>query len=908
MDSGIIITAAAAYLALLFLVAYIADKKGWQGKSMVNHPVVYALSLTIYCTAWTFYGSVGRASVQGPGFLPIYLGPLIISPLFFVLLKKIILISKAQRITSIADFISARYGKSSTLGIVVTLICVFGVIPYISIQLKAIAASFAVLKGELSDLDSQSPFYFDAAWYITIALTVFTILFGTRHLDPNERHEGLIAAVAFESVVKLVAFLAVGIYVTYGVFNGFGDLFEKTSQSEAVQRLFSFEEVGINGGQWFTLILISMSAVLFLPRQFHIAVVENTNPKFLDTASWLFPLYLLVINLFVIPIAVAGLYQWGEQPIDPDAFVISLPLNLGNQAMALLVALGGFAAATSMVIVAVIALSIMISNNLILPLLLKPRIWKPEVNHNINQQLLGMRRISIIVVLLLSYAYFRAVSSQFAIVSIGLISFTAIAQFIPAAIGGLYWKRATKPAAISSLLVGFFIWAITLPIPSMMEGGLFGKSVIENGWFNIQLLKPHALFGTEGWDHITHAVFWSLLFNVMTYVTVSLNTTPSLLEITQADLFVEIYKHRVAEPGEYEVIRRRAQTKDLLLLLERFMSMERANDLILNFEKDNDIVLKDHQIASPEFIKYVETHLTGAMGAASAKTIIKSVSQEDPISLEEMFEVLEQTKEIFQYNKALEAKSEELRAANEQLKELDRLKADFISTITHELRTPITSIKAFSKIMLDNPELAEAEKNNFLKIILSESDRITRLVNQVLDLRKIQSEEKQSGHQIINLNEIAREAVNSVAGLMEQKKINYEIDLPEQPVFINAGPDKIIQVIVNLLSNAIKFCNQQEGFIRLTLRQEEDIARLSVQDNGPGIKEKNINLIFDQFTQISDPKAGKPQGSGLGLYITRTIVRQYKGKIYVSNTAGSGANFIVEWPVVDPVFQIKTSE
>ncbi|MCB0546618.1 MAG: hypothetical protein KDD19_03465, partial [Phaeodactylibacter sp.] len=446
MDAGIIILISIAYVAFLFLIAYLAEKREKAGRSLVNNSVIYSLSLAVYCTAWTYYGSVGRAATSGLGFLPTYIGPAIVAPLWWVLLKKVIVISKSQRITSIADFISSRYGKSTWLGVIATLIAVFGIIPYISIQLKAISTSFDLLatkQGALY-LHAEIPFYLDSALYIAIALAVFTILFGTRNLDPNERHEGLVAAIAFESILKLMAFLMVGFFVTFWIYDGFGSIFRKAMSNPELSRLFSLEETNINGWEWFWLSFLSMSAVLLLPRQFHVSVVENTNPNHVGKASWLFPLYLLLINIFVLPIAIAGLDQFPAGAVEPDSFVLSLPLAHNKEILALFVGLGGFSAATSMVIVAVIALSIMIGNNLVLPLLLRTQAFHEEQYINLNVRLLGIRRISIIVVLLLAYGYFKAVGEQYTLVSVGLISFTAITQFVPAVLGGIYWKRATK--------------------------------------------------------------------------------------------------------------------------------------------------------------------------------------------------------------------------------------------------------------------------------------------------------------------------------------------------------------------------------------------------------------------------------------------------------------------------------
>ncbi|MCB0620076.1 MAG: hypothetical protein KDC32_05875 [Saprospiraceae bacterium] len=905
MSGAIIIGCSVAYVGLLFVIAFWAERRAKAGRSLVNNPYIYALSLAVYCTAWTYYGSVGRAATSGVGFLPIYLGPTILAPLWLLFLRKLILISKSQRITSVADLISSRYGKSTWLGLLGTVIAVFGIIPYISIQLKAIAISFDILTlgGQPGD-HLQVPFYADTALYIAIALAIFTILFGTRHLDPNERHEGLVAAIAFESLLKLAAFLAVGIFVVFGLYQGLPDLFTQALQEERIQRLLDLRAAPIDGWSWFWLNLLSMSAVLFLPRQFHVAVVENTSADHVGKASWLFPLYLLLINLFVLPIAFAGLLQFPGASVDPDTFVLALPLHSGQELLALLAALGGFSAATSMVIVAVIALSIMLSNNLVLPLLVKSQTIQERYVLDLPQRLLGIRRISIVVVLLVSYAYFKSVGQAYTLVSIGLISFTAVAQFAPAIVGGVYWKRGTKIGALAGLLVGFVIWAFTLPLPTLCETGILDQSLIEQGLWGLPWLKPYSLFGLEGVDHVSHSAFWSLLFNVAAYVGVSLYTRPNALEITQADLFVDIYKYR--EGGtDYDVMRRQAKVADVTLLLNRFLGPVRARQVLQTYSKQTGKELERLPVADAELVNFAETHLSGAIGAASAKIIMASVAKDDPIGLEEMFDILEQTREIMQYSKALELKSEELQAttrqlqtANEQLKALDRLKADFITTVTHELRTPITSIKALARILQDTADLPEEKRAEFLGIIVGESERIARLINQVLDLEKIRSADDGFRKEVILLQPLLRKAYAGMSQLMEEKQIRQSLELTSTPLSVKGDPDKLTQVVINLLSNAVKFSPPGDGLIALRLKKRGAEALIEVADNGIGIAAEDQELIFGQFTQLSDRERGKPTGSGLGLYISRQIVERHGGRLQVDSKPGEGAVFQLFLPLV----------
>ncbi|MBL7818054.1 MAG: hypothetical protein JNL70_23795 [Saprospiraceae bacterium] len=902
MGISVYVYSSIIYIGLLFLIAYLSEKQASKGKSFVSNPYFYALSLAVYCTAWTFYGSVGKAAKTGLSFLPIYLGPTIFAPLWLIVLRKMILVSKTQRITSIADFISSRYGKSTYLGVFVTLIAFLGVIPYISLQLKAIADSFDILIGLSSTTptgeNTESTFFYSNAFYISMALALFTIVFGTRNLEPNERHEGLVVAIAFESIIKLVAFLAVGIFVTYGIYNGFSDLFSQSLANPRTAKLFSISEI-TSPSEWFWLSMVSLCAVLLLPRQFHIAIVENSNPNFTTKAMWLFPLYLLIINIFVLPIAIAGILQFGNNPsIRPDSYVLELPLMHGQNILALLVFIGGLSAATSMVIVETTALSIMISNHVIMPPLLSS-LAKRENNDidNISNWVIGVRRIVIFFILFLAFGYVRTITTNRELVSIGLVSFAAVTQFAPSVFGGLFWKNATKAGASTGLFLGFVIWFITLPLPTMAEYNIIPTSIITEGYFGHWWLKPYELFGLQGFDRISHSAFWSLFFNAGAFIGVSLYTKQSTTEASQADLFVNIYKY-LNIGNEFEVFKREAKMEDLVFLMNRFLGEDRTRFLLKTFEEENKISLSKIKIADAELVNYAETNLAGALGASSAKIILGSVVKEDPISLDEMLTLLDQTQEIIISNRKLEQTTQQLQLANKQLKELDRLKADFITTVTHELRTPMTSIRAMSKILMDNKNLPQEKQAQFLKIVVEETERITRLVNQVLDIEKIQSNAYEWQYEDINLTDLVSKAYISFTPAMLEKGIQHELLKPETAVIVRGDSDRIMQVVVNLLSNALKFARTEGGQIWVQLFTTPSHAVLKVSDNGIGIASDKQELIFGRFTQINNPKMGKPQGSGLGLFITEQIVSHFDGTIRVESIVGEGATFIVELPLL----------
>jgi Na+/proline symporter/signal transduction histidine kinase len=908
MNINIFVICSIVYILILFFIAYITDKKAAEGKHWANNPYIYSLSLAVYCTAWTYYGSVGKAMKSGLGFLPIYIGVCIGAALWFVVLKKIILISKNQRITSIADFISSRYGKSNFLGILVTIICFFSIIPYISLQLKAIADSFMVLAGMQEEMNllknaSGFSFYYSTAFYIALLLIIFTILFGARNLEPNERHAGMVAAIAFESIVKLMAFLAVGIFVTYGLYNGFGDLFQQAfNNPNTAKRLFLGE--GSSPSEWFWLGLLSMFAIILLPRQFHIAVVENYDPSHVYKAIWVFPLYLLILNIFVLPIALAGGLQFQGLDIRPDTFILELPLHHGKNMLALLVFIGGFSASTSMVIVEVNALSIMFSNHILLPPLLTWLARRDNAKADFSAWVLGMRRFSIALIILLAFYYVRTIATNRELVSIGLVSFAAVAQFAPSVFLGLFWKKATKSGAITGLMIGFLIWAITLPIPTLADYGFLSTSILTDGYFGQWWLNPHALFGLEGYDQISHAAIWSLFLNFSAFIIVSLSTKQNTAEATQADFFVNISQY-INGGSDMETIHREAKMEDLTFLLTRFLGEERTQFLLEKYEEENKVDLSKTIKAKAELVNYVETLLAGALGAASAKILMSSVVKEDPITLEEMLHILDKTKEVIltntelkQKSKELEETTQQLQAANDQLQQLDHLKADFITTITHELRTPMTSIKALSKILMDNPDLPKAQHDEFLEIIVLETERITRLINQVLDIEKIQFNAYEWKNEPFNLTELTQRIYKSFQPDLKEKSIDSQLitDL-EYPIILKGDTDRINQVIVNLVSNALKFTNTEGGYLGVSLTHENDDAVLKITDNGNGIAEEKQALIFDRFTQLNDPTQGKPTGSGLGLFITKQIIDHHRGTISVESEIGKGATFIVKLPI-----------
>ncbi len=903
ISTALVIGISLGYLGLLFAIAWWADRRAAQGRSVTSHPTVYALSLAVYCTAWTFYGSVGRAAADGIGFLPIYLGPTLIVLLWGSLLIKMVRVGKAQRITSIADFIASRYGKSQGLGGLVTIIAVVGVIPYISLQLEAIARGFTILLHypEVHMPTSMSrPFWQDTAFIVALVLAAFTILFGTRHLDASERHEGMVAAVAFESIVKLGAFMAVGIFVTLGLMGLGGPELPSAAGNAAAQVLLDpalppFQD-------WVAISLLAAFAVMLLPRQFQVTVVESSDEQQIRRAIWLFPLYLLLINLFVIPIALAGLLTFPDGTVEADTFVLTLPIAFDRPWLAVAVFIGGLSAATSMVIVETIALSTMVSNDLILPLLL--RRWHGRPLHaDVGHMLLLIRRGAIIVLLLLGYAYYQVAADAYALVSIGLISFAAIAQFAPAVIGGLYWRGGTREGAAAGLLAGFAVWIYTLLLPSFAKSGWLPATFYDSGILGIDALRAQALFGFDGWNEITHCLFWSLCANIGAFALVSSLRAPNAAETAQASAFVDALRRRSLTG--LPLWRGQAEITELMQLSERFLGIRRTRQAFADYARSRGSASIDGLPADGETVEFAENLLSGAIGGASARVMVASVTQEESLGLDEVLNILDEASQIRAYSRDLEQKSRELeaataelRAANLQLTELDRLKDDFMSSVTHELRTPLSAIRAFSEILYDDPEIELEERKRFLGILVSETERLSRLVNQVLDLAKIESGHADWRIEDVALAEVVEQAIAATGQLLEKRGIRLQQELPPMPLTVRADRDRLVQVLVNLLSNAAKFAPAEDGLIRVTLSAAAGHVRVCVADNGPGIPSEDLELIFEKFRQ-SASGGEKPIGTGLGLPISRRIIEQLDGRIWAEAGLDKGANLCFELPLLE---------
>lgn len=882
MSTALIIICGVGYLLLLFAIASSAQKTINTSRNLVNHPFIYALSMGVYCTAWTYYGSVGRAANSGIDFITIYLGPTIMAVLFWPVLRKILTISKSLRITSIADFISTRYGKNFSIGMVVTLFCVFGVIPYIALQIKAIASSIAVLQADSPN--SLSTIYI--ALFATIILFVFTVLYGARSVDAAEKHPGLMTVMAFESLVKLLAFLIIGVYITYYLFDGMGDIFTRIAASEH-QQLLTLNKTSSYSG-WISMTVLGMLAIVFLPRQFQVSIVENVQEQHLKTATWLFPLYLILINIFVLPIAMGGLLLQGNTA-NADYYVLSIPMMQHQEWLAMTTWIGGLSAATGMIIIETIALSIMISNHLVIPLLLRSKQNENWKQVSLQSNILTIRRLSIGAVLLLALLYYLNLGKGESLVSIGLISFCAVAQFAPALFGGIYWKEGNKRGAITGIMIGFIVWFFTLVIPGMVNNGFLGSQ-----WLLVQQLLAFDQF-----DSLTNTVFWSLFLNITAYVFVSVYTKQEAQEQYQAEIFTNINKHgEIQENGL--VWKGTAQMQDIRNLLKSFVGAERAEILLTAYAKRHKINLQEKLVADPRIIGFTERILGGVVGVASARILLQTVAKEEEISIEEVLTILNENQQMVEMNKELRKKSLELSKATQQLQNMntqllsiDEQKNEFLYTVTHELRTPLTSIRALSEILFDNPDLEAEQQQQYLEAIIKETVRLSNLITQVLNLENFEAGRRKLTITEINAGKLLDDMAATLSGIIQAKQLSLTIQLAQRPTMIQADADLIQQVFMNLLGNAIKFAT---AAISISISKTATEFIVEITDDGKGIDAGMEELIFDKFFQAKNQTLKKPEGTGLGLAISKKIIELHGGKIWVNKGFTKGAQFVFTLP------------
>ncbi len=884
---NLLIFVSLGYVMVLFIVAFAAERAARAGRATwLRSSMIYTLSLSIYCTAWTFHGAVGFAVRSGLEFVTIYLGPSLVMLGWWWTLRKLVRIGRTQRITSIADLISSRFGKSNLLAIGLTLLAVAGTTPYIALQLQSVTQSYAVFARASQGGTGEINQTVTALW-IAVGLAFFTILFGTRKLDVNERHDGVVMAIAVEAVVKLIALLAVGVFVVWGLSGGIAPMLENIDASE-------IGAWDVSGGRWAGLTFLSAAAFICLPRMFHVMVVENDDERHLRTASWAFPAYLLLMSLFVLPIAVTGLDLLPEGS-NPDMFVLTVPLSQGQNGLAMLSFLGGFSSATSMVIVATIALSTMVSNHIVMPIWVSVTGGGVSVSGDVRFIVLLARRLSIGAIVMLAYFYFQLSGGGSALAAMGLVSFVGVAQALPIMIGGIFWRGATRLGALCGLGIGFAIWTYALFLPSLGNGLVFSDAMLANGPWGLEWLTPQALFGIKGLDPILHCLLWSVLFNSAAFVLVSLCTFPAPMERLQGAQFVNVFQQAQPSRGWSQGA---AQSEDLMIMSQRILGAREAQAL---FEKEARLQQGAQGALpepTPEFLESLERKLSGSVGAATAHAMIGQIAGGMSVSVDDLLAVADETAQIMEYSNKLEAQSfeltrtaEQLRQVNEKLTQISVQKDGFISQISHELRTPMTSIRAFSEILRDSDDMQASDKARYAGIIHSETLRLTRLLDDLLDLAVLEA-----GRVSLNLSdkpllEVLENAVSS-SGVSHSNTLQVTREDPPAEIMLFTDVDRLSQVFINVISNAVKYCTAQEPTLHIRSFEQDGTVIVDFIDNGAGIDEDMRSVIFEKFSRVGETQAG---GAGLGLAICREIMHRLDGDISYLGGQNGGA-FRVRFP------------
>ncbi|MCI4665401.1 MAG: sensor histidine kinase [Neomegalonema sp.] len=898
MTPDLLLLASLTYVAILFGVAFWADRRARAGKMrFLENPLVYTLSISVYCTSWTYYGAVGSAARNGLEFVTIYIGPTLVFVGWWALMRRLVRVGRAQNVTSIADFLSARFGKSPSLAALASLIAVVATLPYIALQLKAVALSFHMIAGAPGGLEGgvlKVPPIDDAvyrtAFWVACGMAVFTILFGTRSLDSRERHHGVVAAIAVEACVKLIAVIFVGLFALYGVADGPAQVFD-TPKAQLLAAADVFD------ARWAALTFLSAAAVICLPRQFQVTVVECADERHGRVASWAFPLYLLLICIFVAPIALVGLAHPNAGD-DPDFFVLTLPLSEGQSALALLVFLGGLSSATSMMIVACIALSTMISNHLVLPLSLDSP-TKGAASGDYRAFLLNTRRVAICGVMGLGFLYFRFSGGGEALASIGLIAFAGAAQFLPGLIAALFWPRARASGAWAGLLAGFIFWFITLFLPGAQGFSVLDAAWRPEGYLGLEWLRPNALFGLTGLDPLVHALLWSLGANTTFLIGVSIARRPAPLELLQGAVFADERRMELGETAR--LLQRQAAPRDLFVLAQRILGPQAAHELFARHRGSQGAVGAPLPAASDALISELEKRLAANIGAASAHTMVSRVATGERISLVELMEIADETARIRSYSQRLEEQRAELEEtarrlelANQRLRESDAQKDLFLSTVSHELRTPMAALRAAAEILVTEQNLDAAERQRFSGVIREETRRLTRLLDQILDMEEAQRGSLKLMRRPADIEATIDEALNIVAPLVQQRGVKVDRRRAEA-TRLSVDPDRVQQVLLNLLTNALKYNPRPDARILVETELVGEQLVIWIADNGPGIPAEFASRIFERFARAEGAEA--QQGVGLGLAICQEIMNAHGGQIALAPSRLGGATFRLAFPL-----------
>ncbi len=1006
-----------AYLALLFGIGYLGERKFDSFRARGWDRYIYVFAAGVYCTSWTFYGCIGNAAENGASFLGLFIGPSIFALGWWFVLRKLVRVCKAHNITSVPDFLSIRYGNNAWIGPLATVLLVVGSVPYISLQLRAVAVSFDVLAG--AEYGGSAPF--DPMLLVALCLGAFALFFGGRYLDFTKRQGGLLTAVAVESIVKIVIFLGVGAFVCWGVFDGPGEIFGKILAHPEWRRLATLKETAGSGpSRWLAYIAIAVIDVILLPRQFHVFVVQNGDEKHIKTAMWMFPLYLLLINLFVVPIAFGGLLL-GLPASAGDKYILSIPVISGHRALGLVVFLGGFSAATAMVMVSSVALGRMVANNLVIPGILKARRGFHAYGY-----LLAAARVSMLAVIGMGYLYARLMSRNMVLMEIGIISFVAVAQFGPAVFGGLYWKGASARGAILGISGGFAAWFYTLVLPAMVKAGIVGESLLSRGPFGIAALRPTGLLGIAGADPVGNAVFWSLFLNVVGFVAGSLLLAPTRDEGVQATRFVQAVAPLPAVPRPFAAAGPGAHylsLDEVEQVVTRYAGTEKGAEVEEVVREIREIKMRGETreavIRQMDLPQRLERILTGSIGAIAARNVLRDMlplSLADARTLVESFREME--KDLATTREEVTHKEEEIRARERFLasvvrsiddgvvsldfegrittvnegacrlfrreegemigRDFDFLVRDtryrerrriiarstyrtghwrgeveiirkggtpapallstakiidergkpigFVSTfkdlteikamqhkmiqteklaslgqmaagVAHEVRNPLGSIKMSLRLLRD--DLRSAETIEVVEHIRDAVASMEVIVNELLDYTRditLQLDE-------YDLAKIARSAVFGLEEETRRKGVAVAVDDADGTLTAMVDGVRLKQAVTNIVKNAVEAVRPGGGRVAVRIAEGagpggeprggaagDGYVRITVEDDGPGMAEEELEKVFQPFYTT------KAQGVGLGMSIVKRLVELHGGDVRVASTAGSGTVVTVSLP------------
>lgn len=870
-----------AYVVLMFGIAFAADRAAERGRvRWLDHPLVYTLSLSVYCSAWTFYGAVGYASRSGLEFATIYLGPTIVFTGAWWGLRRLVRVARMHHVTSIADLISARFGKSNPLAALITLIAVIAATPYIALQLQSVRLSFEVFATAAPDV---APMNGGAggggtALWVAAGLALFTILFGTRNLAADERHHGVVTAIALEALVKLLAFLALGVFVVWGLADGPADIFARVAAASRDPAIA--EGWLLKPDRWTALVFVSAAAIVTLPRMFQVLVVEAADEERLHVAGWAFPAYLFAMSLFVLPIAVMG-RELLPADANPDLYVLTLPAAAGHDLLAFLVFLGGFSAASSMVVVCAIAQATMISNHWIVPAWLALR-RRPasDDTRNLRGFVLNARRVAILTVVAAGWVYHQASGGAAALATMGLVAFTGMAQVVPAMLGGLLWRGANRRGAYAGFCSGFAIWLLMIFLPSVGVGN-----------------PPPLPAGVDPW---AFSVFLALAVNTLAFIGFSIFGFPDPVERLQALSFVS-----AVQPIRHGRMTRGEDRAEPLLVMTRRIW---GGDEALRFFRDEAAAqgksgfLPD---VTPHFLTRLERRLAGSVGAATAHAMIDRVAGGVALTVADLLEVADEAQRAKEEAVRLETATAELartatqlREANDKLTALSVQKDAFLGQISHELRTPMTSVRAFSEI-LKTPDLSDEQRTRFAGIIHDEAGRLTRLLDDLLDLSVLEGGGAVLTVSAANLHDLLNRALSAASATRPERDFAVDRDLPSEHLGVITDKDRLLQVLINVVTNARKYCDAPRPVLTIRVRRPRaGGAQIDIIDNGSGIDGARQSLIFEKFARLNDPaRAG---GAGLGLAICREIMAALGGDIAYLPGQG-GAAFRIEVPARPPV-------